>query len=134
MTQTNVLPSDRVALEPCPFCGGKAKREKTKFGRPVMRWIKCQSCDSSTGAYYKVQDADAAWSTRHREDSARALVEALEKCRKQLCDLEDFINGPPPIYDIEPMEVRDYRHELYRKFEPLCRSFLAALASAGAQP
>lgn len=50
------------------------------------------------------------------------------KVKELMCDFEDFINQPPQ-YEDQRM-VRDYRHELYRKWEPLCRLILAALEPA----
>jgi hypothetical protein len=50
-----------------------------------------------------------------REAIDRALILAVE----------DFINEPPRLYDIEPMEVRDYRHSLYRVWSPLRDAILA---------
>lgn len=53
----------------------------------------------------------------------------VAKLREMLLAVEDFINEPPRRYDIEPMEVRDYRHELYRKWSPLCQAILASLST-----
>jgi hypothetical protein len=50
---------------------------------------------------------------------------APDKLREMLLAVEDFINEPQRNRDIEPMEVRDYRHELYRKWSPLCQAILA---------
>lgn len=47
-----------------------------------------------------------------------------EQIRALLLEVEDFINEPPRSHDIEPIEVRDYRHQLYRKWTPLCRQIL----------
>ena len=48
--------------------------------------------------------------------------------RKMLGEFEDYIDQPPS-YEDQRM-VRDYRHELYRKWQPLCRSILSLLASS----
>lgn len=45
----------------------------------------------------------------------RALVVAVD----------DAINEPPRSYGAEPMEVRDYRHSLYRIWTPLRDAILA---------
>lgn len=47
------------------------------------------------------------------------------KVKALLQDFEDFIDQPPQ-YEDQRM-VRDYRHELYRKWSPLCRAILSAL-------
>ena len=44
--------------------------------------------------------------------------------------VEDFINEPQRSPDIEPMEVRDYRHALYRVWSPLCQAILTANTAA----
>jgi hypothetical protein len=46
----------------------------------------------------------------------------VEGLYEMLLAFEDFINSPPQ-YEDQRM-VRDYRHELYRKWEPLCRAIL----------
>jgi len=43
-----------------------------------------------------------------------------EKLEQLLTVVYDRINEPSKDFgDIEPMEVRDYRHKLFRDFEPL---------------
>lgn len=37
----------RVALKPCPFCGGEAAKGKTTYGRK-QPFIKCENCDCKT--------------------------------------------------------------------------------------
>lgn len=59
----------------------------------------------------------------HSPKDMSALVEGL---RTMVGEFEDFINEPPQ-YEDQRM-VRDYRHEAYRKWEPLCRATLSLLA------
>lgn len=52
---------------------------------------------------------------------------------ERLTPFYDFINEPwRGRGDIEPMDVREYRHELNRKWEPLCRFILEALRTRDA--
>jgi hypothetical protein len=53
-----------------------------------------------------------------------------DKLREMLLAVEDFINEPQRNRDIEPMEVRDYRHELYRVWSPLCQAILSLTKTA----
>lgn len=50
----------------------------------------------------------------------------LVELRKMVGEFEDFINEPPQYEDLRM--VRDYRHEAYRKWEPICRRVLILLA------
>ncbi len=52
--------------------------------------------------------------------------------REMIVEFEDFLNEPSRSWAIEPMEVRDYRHEAYRKWEPICRALIASLPTPGA--
>lgn len=49
----------------------------------------------------------------------------MSELKALMLAMEDFLNEPPRSYDIEPMEVRDYRHQAHRVWEPLCRALLA---------
>ncbi len=49
----------------------------------------------------------------------------LAALRAQILALEDFINEPRRTGD-ETIEVRDYRHEVYRKWGPVCGAVLVA--------
>ena len=53
-----------------------------------------------------------------------------ELIRRFALPVEDFINQPPRKYGIEPMEVRDYRHELY----PIWSAFLRKLIDLSPLP
>ena len=47
-------------LKPCPFCGGKAKKEE--IGRD---WhIRCKDCQSSTGRCPTPEEAEETWNRR----------------------------------------------------------------------
>lgn len=48
----------------CPFCGGLAKLNSTRFGRPVMKWVVCTRCESACGAYSEASSAIKAWNNR----------------------------------------------------------------------
>lgn len=47
--------------------------------------------------------------------------------------MEDFINQPASRDAVETPEVRDYRHEAYRVWSPLCRAILDAARSDAPQ-
>lgn len=67
-------------LLPCGHCAGPAMPEKTKYGHPVMHWIKCAQCGASTTAFSKPADARAAWNTRAAPASvASGEVERVAK-------------------------------------------------------
>lgn len=70
----------------------------------------------------------AGCSTFVRHSDYAALEEQLAervKVKSMLLDFEDFINQPPQYEELRM--VRDYRHELYRKWGPLCRAILSSL-------
>ncbi len=86
MTQANVLPSDRVAMEPCPFCGGGAVIwSDSDPGYPwSVTFEHVERCPLHLVptdffmSYRTEAEAIAAWNARHRDASVRELVEALE--------------------------------------------------------
>lgn len=51
-------------LKPCPFCGGVGEVNKTCYGRPVMKWVKCCRCEATGTSYEKYDDAIEAWNRR----------------------------------------------------------------------
>lgn len=52
-------------LEPCPFCGGKAKVGCEKYWQPrVSRRIICTKCYSSSGWYDTEEEAAENWNRR----------------------------------------------------------------------
>jgi len=63
---------------------------------------------------------------RQQLAAAREAVEGLRAkliaLRPQLIEVYDFINEPQRLPDPEPMDVRDYRHQLYRKWEKLANA------------
>jgi len=62
------------------------------------------------------------------DDAEEVIARAdNESLRQMLCEFDDYLNEPPRLYRIEPMEVRDYRNEAYRKWAPLCRAILSLL-------
>ena len=58
------LTAGDVKLLPCPFCGGDGAIEKTTYGRPIMKWVKCRNCEAGATAYSTVSDAVSAWNAR----------------------------------------------------------------------
>jgi len=52
-----------------------------------------------------------------------------DELREKIAAVEDFIDQPPRSYGPEPMEVRDYRHSLYRIWSPLRDAILARINS-----
>lgn len=47
-------------LKPCPYCGGKAKKEEIR-----RDWnVKCEDCQSSTRVYPTPEEAIEAWNMR----------------------------------------------------------------------
>lgn len=89
-------------------------------GHAMVDGINYNSLDRIVTAF-----VDAALASTPQPAVAEETLD--EKLRPLLLAFEDFLNEPPRIWDIEPMEVRDYRHEAYRKWEPLCREILAAI-------
>ncbi len=61
-------------------------------------------------------------------DKAALAAKGL-RVRELLLDVENAINEPPRRWDIEPADVRDYRHDLYRIWSPLRDIILAALSA-----
>lgn len=53
------MSSKRIKLEPCPFCGGEAKRDGCAYAR-----ISCKKCGASTRHYVRMSDATRAWNKR----------------------------------------------------------------------
>lgn len=53
-------------LDPCPFCGGKAKLNHTKsfFEEDNGYWIECTACEIQQGFSYKEAEAVERWNTR----------------------------------------------------------------------
>lgn len=66
---------------------------------------------------------------------ARHRTAAQEGWRERIWPLvvavEDFINEPRPYPAPEPMEVRDYRHQLYRVWSKLCAELSALSRTEG---
>ena len=54
-------------LNPCPFCGGKAKLENQAVYRLPMYWASCRKCYFTQEPYPHPQDAIAAWNRRAGE-------------------------------------------------------------------
>ena len=48
-------------LKPCPFCGGKAKKEYVYD----LFWCQCESCFAYTIAHRREQRAIDAWNNRY---------------------------------------------------------------------
>jgi len=67
-----------VALEPCPFCGGKALLwEKRKPKQQLVWCANSVSCGAIIELHDDDMDAITAWHTRHRT-AADERVKALE--------------------------------------------------------
>jgi len=67
-----------VALEPCPFCGGKALLwEKRKPKQQLVWCANSVSCGAIIELHDDDMDAITAWNTRHRT-AADERVKALE--------------------------------------------------------
>lgn len=52
------------------------------------------------------------------------LANMSPELRPLLIAMEDVLNSPPDKWDIEPMEVRDFRSDAYRVWAPLLRAIL----------
>ena len=52
----------KVNLEPCPFCGGKAKMKVS--GTEFLFAVVCDSCGYATPCYMKEKQAAEAWNRR----------------------------------------------------------------------
>lgn len=115
-------------LGQCPFC----KHALAFHVTDIDGWIaavSCEGCDmrgpSSQFKYDDVKEAKADALARWR--AAQVHID-----RELVVAVEDAINEPPRSYDVEPMELRDYRHSLYRIWEPLCRAILPNLRASEA--
>ena len=64
-------------IKPCPFCGGKAKVEKSRTLRGAV-FIACRRGHSDGTLYASLSTAIAAWNTRTPDP---LLAEALEALR-----------------------------------------------------
>lgn len=53
-----------------------------------------------------------------------------QEIERRLLAVEDAINEPPKMWADEPLEVREYRHHLYRIWSPLCAAIIAARPTA----
>lgn len=53
-------------LEPCPFCGGKAKKQavETTILGDTYWGVKCTECNCGTAGYLNYNDAIKAWNRR----------------------------------------------------------------------
>lgn len=121
-----------MILAACPFCGGEATM-RLDHDHSTAWIVECMtkpSCPIHDREIYGLTKCAAitAW---NRRPSPQGDVVTVP--RELVLAVEDAINEPPRIYNIEPMEVRDYRHSLYRIWEPLCRAILA-LSAAPASP
>lgn len=68
-------------IKPCPFCGGKAIVEKSKFGLNV---IHCESCEARITAFY-MGDLIKAWN--RRGDVAKTDECCKKSCKESFKDL-----------------------------------------------
>lgn len=74
-------------LKPCPFCGGKAILEESKFGLNV---ISCESCEETMQALH-VDNLIKAWNTR--VDNVAKTDECCKKsCKQENATLDSAIN------------------------------------------
>lgn len=78
-------PTVTQALLPCPFCGGEAAIDGTRYGYPASHWAKCSNCGSCTTEYTNRASAARAWNTRATEASTAARIAALEGAVTALC-------------------------------------------------
>lgn len=108
-------------LLPCPLCGGDELSHGYVAGGGV-EWgtAGCEACDLQVTKATEVQ-AIAAWNTR----ALASHIPAGSVDRALILAVEDFINEPRPYPSPEPMEVRDYRHSLYRVWSPLATALTA---------
>jgi Lar family restriction alleviation protein len=53
-------------LDPCPFCGGKAKLNHTKsfIDEDGGYWVSCTKCEVQQGFSYREEEAVERWNTR----------------------------------------------------------------------
>jgi hypothetical protein len=58
-------------------------------------------------------------------DTRSDIIRELGISREQLTAFEDFLNEPQRTGRDESPELRDYRHEAYRLWEPICRVLTA---------
>jgi Lar family restriction alleviation protein len=68
-----------IKLKSCPFCGGEAN----EWGVDGGDFVCCESCNIGTEIPQLLEDAIAAWNTRHTPD-----VDALEAAQKRIAELE----------------------------------------------
>jgi hypothetical protein len=107
----------------CPFCKSGLSYQVAEIDGWIAA-VACRGCDmrgpSSQFKYDDVEDAKAAGLARW--EAAQSRID-----RKLVIAVEDAINEPAKGWDVEPIEVGDYRHRLYRIWEPLCRAILPNL-------
>lgn len=55
-----------VELKPCPFCGGKAKKQavETTILSDTYWGARCTKCNCGTAGYLNYNDAIKAWNRR----------------------------------------------------------------------
>lgn len=61
------------------------------------------------------------------DQALSAPQQGVEAVREKVAAFEDWLNEPPTRDRTESPDARDYRHDTYRRWEPLCRAVLAAL-------
>lgn len=103
---SDTVPVTQAELLPCPFCGGPAI--------DVADSLNAVEAPDQVACTFCAAMADASkWNTRATPTPSPVML-SREEIIAVLIPMEDFINEPPRLWDIEPMEVRDYRHEAYR--------------------
>ncbi len=82
-------------LEPCPFCGGRAKLCSSNMPAVNDNFVICTVCRIQVPACdvpnVSRADAIAAWNKRHADHSA--LAAELEGARKRVAELEGQLEG-----------------------------------------
>lgn len=67
-------------LEPCPYCGGKAK---LKSALDMVNWVKCSVCSAESGSYCTEEEAIVAWNKVSRGNkTGREILEKINTSLK----------------------------------------------------
>lgn len=83
-------------LKQCPFCGVKKTCIRRKLG---MYYIHCESCGSSTGYWFTIDQAIESWNTRADKTCKAEQIPYMPGCYEgywcSVCHCIEFESGDP---------------------------------------